>query len=121
MFCHFLLRWCRRLCQPGAMKVVDSDTHRLHAPLAEIEGGEAQTPREHPGRVDAIREALKAAGGYEFLAPRHWGVEHIDAVHHPGLARFLEEAWLQFNERHPGTRDVVPDVCSSIDTSCGTA
>ncbi len=92
------------------MKVVDSDTHRLHSPLAEVEGGAAQSPREHPGRVDAIRDALKAAGGHDFVAPRHWGVEHIDAVHHPGLARFLEGAWLQFNERHPGTRDVVPDV-----------
>ena len=42
------------------MRVIASDRHRGHAPLAEIESSGLQPPFEHPGRADAIRDTLAA-------------------------------------------------------------
>ena len=92
------------------MKVVSSDRHRGHAPLAEIESSGLQPPFEPPGRADAIHELLAADGRFEIVAPDGWGSDPIAAVHDPGLVDFLGRAWADYQERHPGTHDVVPDV-----------
>lgn len=91
------------------MLVVSSDRHRGHAPLAEIESSGFQPPFEHPGRADAIRLALAADPAFTIVEPDRWGVETIQAVHDAGLVAFLERAWTAYQERHPGTHDVVPD------------
>jgi acetoin utilization deacetylase AcuC-like enzyme len=92
------------------MRVVASDRHRLHAPLAEIESSGLQAPFEHPGRADAILAALTADDRFDLVEPTAHGLAPIDAVHEPGLAEFLERAWADYQRRHPGTHDVVPDV-----------
>ncbi len=92
------------------MKVVYTLRHRLHHPEQEIEGGRAQEPFEHPGRAENIRAALAADDTFEFVAPDEWGTAPIEAVHDPGLVAFLETAWDEYQQTHPYTHDVVPDV-----------
>ncbi len=92
------------------MKVVLSDTHRLHSPEVEVSTSMSHSPFEHAGRVEAIRTALAADQRFEFADPSEWGLDPIEAVHNPGLVRFLAEAWALYNAEHPGTREVVPDV-----------
>jgi len=92
------------------MRVFSTDRHRAHAPLAEIESSGLQPPFEHPGRADAIHQVLAADDRFSIVEPVEWGSEHLDAVHDPGLVRFLERAWRDYQVEHPGTHDVVPDV-----------
>lgn len=91
------------------MLVVASDRHRGHAPLAEIESSGLQAPFEHPGRADEIHRVLRADTSFHIVEPSRWGTESIEAVHDPGLVRFLERAWAEYQVGHPGTHDVVPD------------
>lgn len=92
------------------VKVVYSLRHRAHHPQREFESSGFQEPFEHPERAEIIRAALAADGSFEFVAPDDWGTEPIDAVHDPGLVRFLETAWEEYQQAHPYTHDVVPDV-----------
>ena len=92
------------------MRVVSSDRHRGHAPLAEIESSGLQPPFEHPGRADAIHDTLAGDERFEVVEPDEWGIAPIVAVHDPGLVDFLGRAWAEYQLRHPGTHDVVPDV-----------
>jgi acetoin utilization deacetylase AcuC-like enzyme len=92
------------------MLVIASDRHRGHAPLAEIESSGFQPPFEHPGRADAIRNTLAADDRFSLIEPTNWDATPIEAVHDAGLVRFLERAWADYQVRHPGTHDVVPDV-----------
>lgn len=92
------------------MKVVYTLRHRLHHPEQEFEHSRFQKPFETPERVEIIQAALMADPRYEFVAPDEWGTGPIAAVHDPGLIRFLETAWQEYQATHPYTRDVVPDV-----------
>ncbi len=92
------------------MQVVASDRHHGHSPLAEIESSGLQPPFEHPGRADAIRDTLAGDDRFRCVEPDDWGAAPIAAVHDPGLVDFLARAWADYQVRHPGTHDVVPDV-----------
>ncbi|MFM8268339.1 MAG: histone deacetylase family protein [Ilumatobacteraceae bacterium] len=92
------------------MKVVHTPVHRLHDPHVEFESSSTHTPFEHVGRAEAIRETLAADDRFDLIGPSHWGTAPIEAVHDPGLVRFLSEAWQLYAAEHPGTREVVPDV-----------
>lgn len=92
------------------MKVVYTLRHRLHHPEQEIEGGRVQVPFEHPERAEIIRSALAADDRFDFVAPDEWGTGPIEAVHDPGLVRFIETAWEEYQQSNPYTHDVVPDV-----------
>ncbi len=92
------------------MKVVYNPAHLLHDPQVEFETSTAHSPFEHIGRAEAIRETLQADSRFEFLSPTEWGVAPIEAVHNPGLVRFLSEGWALYAAQHPDVREVVPDV-----------
>ncbi len=93
------------------MRVVSSPARqRRHAPLAEIESSGFQDPFEHPGRADAIHAVLIADEAFDVVEPDAWGTGPIEAVHDPGLVAFLTRAWADYQVRHPGTHDVVPDM-----------
>ena len=92
------------------MKSVYTPAHLLHDPHEEIEHSEAHAPFEHIGRAEAIHTALKADARFDVVAPTEWGTAPIAAVHDAGLLTFLEEGWRLYNDAHPGTRHVVPDV-----------
>jgi acetoin utilization deacetylase AcuC-like enzyme len=105
------------------MQVVHTDVHRRHDPQVEFEMSSAHLPYEHPGRADAIRAALAADDRFALRTPDEWGLDPIEAVHDPGLVRFLASAWAEYQVAHPGTREVVPDVFyrPALRTSMGEA
>ncbi len=92
------------------MRVFASPRHRLHDPEHEIESSGLQPPFEHPGRAEVIRAALVADGGLEITEPPDWGTAPIEAVHDPGLVRFLASAWEEYQRDVRPAHDVVPDV-----------
>ncbi len=87
-----------------------SSRHRRHDPEAELEASGLQPPFEHPGRADAIRAALEADGGFAVAEPPPTGTAAIEAVHDPGLVRFLSRAWADYQREVRPVHDVVPDV-----------
>ena len=92
------------------MKVVYTPAHLLHDPQTGIEQSRLMSPWEHVGRGEAIHSVLRSDDRFEIVAPTHWGSQHIDAVHDPGLRRFLSTAWDEYQLLCGPTPDVVPDV-----------
>ena len=92
------------------VRVVYSPDHQLHAPEQELEKSRFQAPFEHPGRAEVIRAALAADPAFTIEAPGPWGTAPIEAVHDPGLVRFLAQAWAEYQRECGPTHDVVPDV-----------
>lgn len=69
-----------------------SPRQRLHAPAAELSGGELVTPHERPARVDAILRRLDERG---FDAPSEPGpadMGPVEAVHSASYLAFLRSA-----------------------------
>lgn len=100
------------VCDTVAVKVVYTLRHRAHHPEAELEDSRFQSPFEHPGRAESIRDVLSTDDLFEFIAPDDHGTAPITAVHDPGLVEFLATAWQRFQEAHGPTHDVIPDVFS---------
>ena len=92
------------------MRVVHSDSHRRHDPQTEVESHSIHPPFENGRRAESIRGALAADPAFELVAPRQWGSAPIDAVHDPGLRRFLSTAWAEYQQAVGPTRDVIADV-----------
>jgi acetoin utilization deacetylase AcuC-like enzyme len=92
------------------VKVFASPRHQLHDPDHEIEASRLQQPFEHPGRAEAIRAALAADERFVIAEPGEWGTAPIEAVHDPGLVRFLASAWEEYQQEVHPAHDVVPDV-----------
>jgi acetoin utilization deacetylase AcuC-like enzyme len=91
------------------VKVVHTERHRGHDPKVETYLGIPLPANEVPGRADAIRDALLADGGFELQAPTGHGLGPIQAVHDPGLVRFLEEAWPASEAQHIDREFLVAD------------
>jgi acetoin utilization deacetylase AcuC-like enzyme len=92
------------------MKVVYTPAHLGHNPHQEIAWSQSMSPFEHTGRAETIRETLAADSTMTFVSPTEWGTAPIDAVHVPGLNRFLETAWADYQREMRPSREVVPDV-----------
>ena len=75
------------------MKAVYTPRHLAHDVTRETFLGESIPAHEVVARAESIRAALEADGGFELVGPTEHGREPIEAVHDPGLVRFLEEAW----------------------------
>ena len=58
----------------------------------------------------AIRAALAADDRFTITEPPPTGTDAIEAVHDPGLVRFLATAWEEYQRDIGPTHDVVPDV-----------
>ncbi|MGB2953112.1 MAG: hypothetical protein WBB74_06940, partial [Gaiellaceae bacterium] len=99
---------------PLAMPVVWSDSCRLHDPGGEVWLGVRTPGTEVPARVDAIRDALVAAGAKLVPAFPH-GDEALLAVHDRALVDYLSSIWDEWvaagmPEEDPGQDRVVPYV-----------
>lgn len=92
------------------MQVFASPLQRLHDPERELESSGFQVPFENPHRAAVILAALRADGRFDIAEPKDWGTAPIEAVHDPGLVRFLATAWTDYQRDHGPTHDVVPDV-----------
>ena len=91
--------------------VFASDRHRLHDPEQEIEASAFQPPFEHPHRAEAIHAALVADDRFAVTEPAASSdTAAIEAVHDPGLVRFLATAWSEYQRDVHPAHDVVPDV-----------
>ena len=75
------------------MRVVYSAVHLGHAIRTQTVLGVQVPANEVAARAETIRETLLADGGFELVTPADHGDAPITAVHHPGLLRFLAEAW----------------------------
>jgi acetoin utilization deacetylase AcuC-like enzyme len=87
-----------------------SPLHRLHDPERELESSAFQAPFENPQRAELILAALIGDGHFDVAEPAEWGTAPIEAVHDPGLVRFLATAWADYQREVGPTHDVVPDV-----------
>lgn len=92
------------------MLVFASDRHRGHDPQHELEASTVQDPFEHPGRAEAIRRTLVADPRFSIVEPADAGTAVIEAVHDPGLVRFLETAWAEYQIEVGPRHDVTADV-----------
>jgi acetoin utilization deacetylase AcuC-like enzyme len=92
------------------MRVVHSPGHLAHDPEVEVEHGLLVGYHELPRRAEEVVAALRADARFTVEAPTESGLGPIDAVHEPGLARFLERAWGEFQAQIHPQRDVFPDV-----------
>jgi acetoin utilization deacetylase AcuC-like enzyme len=94
----------------GGTRAFASPLHRLHDPQRELESSTFQAPFENPRRAELILAALRADGAFDVAEPAEWGTAAIEAVHDPGLVRFLATAWAEYQQAVGATHDVVPDV-----------
>lgn len=91
------------------MRVVYSASHLRHDPQVEVESFGSHPPFEHGERAERIRDALAADSAFDVHGPDEFGVAPIDAVHDPGLRRFLETAWAEYQDVVGPTHDVIAD------------
>ncbi|WP_068115955.1 histone deacetylase family protein [Tropicimonas marinistellae] len=73
------------------MRVFFDPAQRLHAPVAELYGGQLIDPFESPQRADRILDAVSHLGTAS--EPRDFGREALTRVHAPDFVAFLEECW----------------------------
>jgi acetoin utilization deacetylase AcuC-like enzyme len=92
------------------MKYVYSEKHLLHDPEVEIEASGLNSPRERPGRLIEIKQALDSDSRFEFVEPTPHGLDPIKQVHDPAMVDFLASAWQRFQTEVRPSREVVPDV-----------
>lgn len=96
-------------CQHCSVQVVYSAAHLRHDPQIEFETSSSHPPFEHIGRAETIRETLAADAAFSIRSPDDWGTAPIEAVHDPGLVRFLSGAWSEYQAAAGPHREVVPD------------
>jgi acetoin utilization deacetylase AcuC-like enzyme len=93
------------------MRAILNPKHTEHAPPGEWENGAVIPCYEGPARVDAIRAALDAAGGFTFEEPPRPTEECIAAVHHPAYVAYLREASVEAKKaRDPAAKQLWPTV-----------
>jgi acetoin utilization deacetylase AcuC-like enzyme len=92
------------------MKVVYTAAHLRHDPKVGFEASRITPAFEHVGRGEAIRKTLESDARFEFVDPVEWGIAPIEAVHDPGLVRFLSTAWAEYQDVAGPTDDVMADV-----------
>lgn len=75
------------------MKIIYSDSHRLHRGDKEMYRGELVPCFEKPERADYVLQAVTSRKVGPILAPQEFPVAAIERVHAPRYIRFLEKAW----------------------------
>jgi acetoin utilization deacetylase AcuC-like enzyme len=95
------------------MRVVYSPLHLAHDPVSETVMGLPVPANEVAERAERIRAALEADGGFEITAPVEHGQGPIEAVHDPGLVRFLEEAWSEFRRQAIPRSSLIPETIAA--------
>ena len=75
------------------MKIIYSDSHRLHRGDKEMYRGELVPCFEKPERADYVLDAVTARKVGPILEPKQFPVAAIERVHLPRYIRFLEQAW----------------------------
>jgi acetoin utilization deacetylase AcuC-like enzyme len=93
------------------MRVILNPKHADHAPPGEWENGTVIPCYEAPPRLDAVRAALEAAGGFTFEEPSKPTEECVAGVHHPAYVAYLREASTEAKKaRDPAAKQLWPTV-----------
>ncbi len=93
------------------MRVILNPKHADHVPPGEWEGGTVIPCYEAPGRLEVIRAALEAAGGFAFEEPPKPNEECVAAVHHAAYITYLREASAEAKRaRDPAAKQLWPTV-----------
>ncbi len=93
------------------MRVILNPKHADHAPPGEVEGGAVIPSYEAPGRFDAIRAALEAAGGFCFEELAKPSETCVAAVHDAAYVAYLREASVEAKRaRDPAAKQLWPTV-----------
>jgi acetoin utilization deacetylase AcuC-like enzyme len=93
------------------MRVILNPKQAEHAPPGEWEGGAVIPSYEAPGRFDAIRAALEAAGGFEFEDAPKASEEPVTRVHRAVYVAYLREASAEAKRaRDPAAKQLWPTV-----------
>jgi acetoin utilization deacetylase AcuC-like enzyme len=90
------------------LPVVYSPQHQLHRPPREVDFGQPQASLESPARIELIRATLAREPGVTFAGPTRHGLAPLEAVHDPGLIRYLAHAWAAWRGATDAP-DMVPD------------
>ncbi|MGB1310206.1 MAG: hypothetical protein ACPG47_03300, partial [Leucothrix sp.] len=80
------------------MQTFLSESHRLHFPKAELDGGQLVTPYERPSRVEYIVQRLQERQFSEVIAPAEIDFTPIRRLHAPDFLDFLEHAWDEWKQ-----------------------
>lgn len=91
------------------MRVVYSAEHLRHEPRHEMTDGGAIGIYESPDRVETIRAALEADGGFELVAPTDHGTAPITAVHDAAMLEYLQDAWRDWRASGQEADEIFPD------------
>lgn len=93
------------------MRVILNPSHAGHVPPCEWESGQVIPCYEGPPRIEAIRAALDAVGGFTFEEPPKLGTECLSGVHHPAYVAYLREASAEAQKAtDPAERQLWPTV-----------
>src|SRR5258707_13274459 len=84
------------------MRVIVNSGHVGHAPPHECENGLPTVPYEAPGRMDAIRAALTARGGFTFEEAPALDESIAFAIHDPAYVAFLRETSAELAKARAG-------------------
>src|SRR5438477_6364606 len=92
-----------------SMRVIVNGRHAGHAPPHEADNGTPVPPWEVPGRVDAIRAALEARGGFVFEDAPLLEEAAVTPLHDPAYVSYLRETSAELGRARGATpRFVVP-------------
>ena len=89
--------------------VVYSPAHRAHAPRTEVNLGLPIPTFERPERAERIRDVLATDPNFDIVGPTSHARAPIEAVHDPGMVRFLETAWGELHAQY-GRDEFFPEV-----------
>jgi acetoin utilization deacetylase AcuC-like enzyme len=90
------------------MEIIFSPEHHRQHGRAELTDGRLMPVFEHPGRIDAILEALARRGFPAPALPEERGLAPITAVHDPDYVAFLQCAWDEWVAVHGPDGDALP-------------
>jgi acetoin utilization deacetylase AcuC-like enzyme len=91
------------------MRVVYTPAHLAHEVTSETVLGQSIPANEVGERIELIRAALVADGGFQIVEPTEHGTAPILAVHDAGLVRFLEQAWPAFRREGIERPALIPE------------
>ncbi|MEZ5257218.1 MAG: histone deacetylase family protein [Ilumatobacteraceae bacterium] len=101
-------------CVGGRTLADDDGRHQSGScpprPAVELEQSGSHPPFEHAGRIVSIESAIRADKRFQTTTAIRAEPSAIEAVHDPGLIRFLESAWTDYQRAYGHTREVVADV-----------
>jgi len=91
------------------MRAVYSAKHLHHRPEHENDVGRQVPIFEVAERAETIRQALETDGGFSIEEPAEHGDSPIEAVHDPGMIRYLAEAWKDWQANQGSVAELFPD------------